>query len=117
MKRFFILLFSFVLSTGCMFAFPVNFIVGFDNHSGVGPGHNKTPILIPEATLEGNQLEFQGCHSDYTLTLLDEDGEIVYQVFVPSTTTIVYLPTSLTGDFELRLDFGGSYYFYSYINL
>ena len=53
---------------------------------------------------------------DYTLNLYDEDGEVVYTVFVPAGTTQVILPTTLSGDFELRFE-TATYYYYGYISL
>jgi hypothetical protein len=49
--------------------------------------------------------------------LLDEDGEVAYQTSVPNSASIVVLPTTLSGDFELQLDYGGDYYFYCDIAL
>ena len=51
------------------------------------------------------------------LTLLDEDSEVVYQTVVPSSVSVVVLPATLSGDFELQLDYGGNYYFYCEIAL
>ena len=53
---------------------------------------------------------------DYTLELLDEDGVVVYTTFVPSGTTTVILPSTLSGDFELRL-VADTYYYRGYICL
>ena len=80
----------------------------------------KSPVLppeAPEATLENNVLTFTSTHDDYTLTLLDEHGEVAYQVVVPSTVNIVVLPTTLSGEFELQLSSGDNYYFYCDIEL
>lgn len=80
----------------------------------------KSPEQIPEtpeATLEGNVLTFISSHDDYTLTLIDADDEVAYEVTVPSTVSVVILPATLTGDYELQLDYGGNYYFYCDIEL
>ena len=53
---------------------------------------------------------------DYTLNLYDEDGEVVYTVFVPAGTTQVILPATLSGDFELRFE-TSTYFYYGYISL
>ena len=87
---------------------------------GGGKPFPKSPVLppeAPEATLENNVLTFTSTHDDYTLTLLDEDGEVAYQVVVPSTVNIVVLPTTLSGEFELQLSSGDNYYFYCDIEL
>lgn len=81
------------------------------------PKSPETPPDAPEATLEDNVLTFTSSHDDYTLTLLDEDSEVVYQTVVPSSVSVVVLPATLSGDFELQLDYGGNYYFYCEIAL
>ena len=81
------------------------------------PGHNKSPLMLPTVDQDGHVLTFIGSHADYTLTLLDENGDEAYVVAVPSSTSIVVLPATLTGTFEVQLDFGGSYIFVSEIEL
>lgn len=53
---------------------------------------------------------------DFTLVLLDEDGVVVYTTYVPAGTTMIVLPSTLSGDFELRL-VGDTYYYRGYISL
>jgi hypothetical protein len=53
---------------------------------------------------------------DYVLTLYDEDDELVYSTFLPAGTTQVVLPTTLSGDFEIRFE-TATYYYYGYISL
>ena len=36
---------------------------------------------------------------------------VIPQTVVPSSVSVVVLPATLTGDFELQLDYGGNYYF------
>ena len=81
------------------------------------PKSPEKPPVAPEATLEGNILTFESAHDSYTLTLIDEDSEVAYEVTVPSTVSVVVLPATLTGNYELQLDYGGSYYFYCDIEL
>ena len=81
------------------------------------PKSPEVPPTAPEATLENNVLTFQSAHDAYTLTLVDEDAEAVYEVNVPSNVNVVVLPATIVGDFELQLDYGGNYYFYCEINL
>ena len=47
---------------------------------------------------------------DFTLELRDEDDTVVYSTFVPAGTTQVVLPSTLSGDFELRLVADTYYY-------
>ena len=47
---------------------------------------------------------------DYTLQLFDEDENVVYSVDCLSGTTQVVLPSTLTGDYEIVVIRGGTYY-------
>lgn len=53
---------------------------------------------------------------DYTLELRNEEDVVVYTTFVPAGTTLIVLPSTLSGDFELRL-VGDTYYYRGYITL
>ena len=118
MKRLALLLVSFVMGTSILFAIePVVFNIGIIDETTLGPGHGKAPLRLPNVTLDDNVLTFEAFHPDYTLTLFDEDGEEVYQTTVLNGTNTVVLPSTLSGDYVLTLDFGGSYYFWSEIEL
>lgn len=53
---------------------------------------------------------------DYILELRDEDGDVVCSTFLPSGTTQVILPSTLSGGFEIRL-VGDTYYYRGYVDL
>jgi len=54
----------------------------------------------------------------YTLVLLDEDGVVVYSADFSAGTTTAVLPSTLSGEFELRLvPFATTYYYRGYIEL
>ena len=53
---------------------------------------------------------------DYTFELRDEEDEVVYTTFLPSGTTQVVLPSTLSGSFEIRL-VGDTYYYRGYVKL
>lgn len=53
---------------------------------------------------------------DFTLELRDENDVVVYTDYVPAGTTLIILPSMLSGDFELRL-VGDTYYYIGYISL
>ena len=61
-------------------------------------------------------LTFTAFEEDYTLELRDENDVVVYTDYVPAGTTQVFLPSTLSGDFELRL-VADTYYYIVYINL
>ena len=81
------------------------------------PGSGKGPVLTPYVDLDGNVLTFDTGHDDYTLCLLDEDGQLVYSAFVPSAMTTAILPSWFSGDYEIQLLTGGNYYFFGTISL
>lgn len=97
----------------------LDFSVGVVVKTGANPQPKspECPPKVPEATLEGNVLTFISSHDNYTLTLIDEDSEVVYQTVVPSNVSIVILPATLTGNYELQLDYAGNFYFYCDIEL
>ena len=80
-------------------------------------GLPRTPVACPNIGQDGHTLYFNNVGYNLTLVLLDEDSEEAYTTIVPAGTTAVVLPASLSGDYELQLLPGGSYYFYSDITL
>lgn len=79
----------------------------------------KAPAKLPtspDATLSENNLTFLDSHAEYTLYIIDEDGEEVYEVFIPENTSIITLPLNLSGEYELQL-VRGEYCFYTYVEL
>lgn len=89
----------------------------FDKGGAVNP-LPKSPVNPPSATLDGYTMTFDFSHPAYTLTLIDEDDEVAYQVTVPANVSVVYLPATLSGDYELQLYPDNSvYYFYAPITL
>ena len=71
------------------------------------------PLYI---TQDDYVLTLPAFEDDYTLELRDENDVIVYTDYVPAGTTQVVLPSTLSGDFELRL-VGDTYYYMGYITL
>lgn len=69
-------------------------------------------------TQDGYAFTLAATPEDYTLVLLDEDGEIVYSDTLPSGSTMFVLPSTLSGSYELRLvPLASTYYYRGYINL
>lgn len=82
------------------------------------PSNPKAPARPWIVDLTDGVITMSPVSRDYTLTLVDEDDEEVYSVFVPAGTTQITLPLTLSGNYELRLiPSGSSYYFYGYITL
>ena len=80
-------------------------------------GNNpRTPINPPAVSIDDHTLYTGAVWFDATLQILDEDENVVYTTFVPAGTPIVVLPSTLSGDYELRLILN-NWYFYGYITL
>ncbi|SDG40613.1 hypothetical protein SAMN04487901_103199 [Prevotella communis] len=83
------------------------------------PIRPKAPEKLPtppEAILSENVLSFVDSHTEYTLYIIDEEGEEVYEVFIPKNTSIITLPLNLSGEYELQL-VSGQYCFYTNVIL
>lgn len=125
LKKIFLLA-SFVLLGGALTQMKaqviedITFEVGFKKDGAVLGDFPRSPITPPSASLDDHTLYIEGEHPAYMLYLVDftdEEPDVVYQVYVPTNVGIVYLPTTLTGIYELELYDGGAYYFYSEIEL
>jgi len=78
-------------------------------NTGHGSDHGnkpRTPIVIPEAYIDGYTLTFDTSCIGCPITLLDEDENIVFTAIV-NAEGIVNLPDTLSGTFELQLERGG----------
>ena len=117
-KRLFLIIAVFVggnfLSLMAQQNIPMNII---DQSSSDG-GHTYAPPRPWYITQDGYTLTLPAFDYDYTLVLFDEDGIEVYSVDYSAGTTKVVLPSTLSGEFELRLvPYGATYYYRGYIAL
>lgn len=76
----------------------------------------RTPLARPTLTLDGYTLYIGGAQRDYTLQLVDEDGDVVYEVFLPAGTTSFLLPTCYAGAYRLNL-LWSDWCFWGYVEL
>ena len=84
----------------------------------IGEGPTYAPPRPWYITQDDNVLTIPAFEDDLTLQLRDEDDTVVYSTYVPAGTTQVVLPTTLSGEFELRLiPFLVTYYYRGYIEL
>ena len=116
LKKLFLLA---VLLTGwCVssFSFPVQISMQIIRSSGPGGGSTLAPPRPLYITQDDYVLTFTAFEDDYTLELRDENDVVVYTDYVPAGTTQVVLPSTLSGDFELRL-VADTYYYIGYISL
>ena len=83
------------------------------------PGGNpvpRTPILIPEVSIDGHTLYFDTPCDGYTLRILSSDNTVEYTTVIPTGATSLVLPATLSGNFEIRFE-TATYYYYGYISL
>jgi hypothetical protein len=86
------------------------------NTGALGGGHTYAPPRPWYITQDEYTLTLPAFEDDYILELRDEDDEVVYTTFLPSGTTQVILPSTLSGSFEIRL-VGDTYYYRGYLEL
>lgn len=113
------LLFVLILIGGCTFAFGQNQIpMQIIDQSSMGNGPTNAPPRPWNITQDENILTLPAFDEGFTLQLLDEDETVVYSTYIPASTTQVVLPSTLSGEFELRLiPFNATYYFRGYLIL
>ena len=78
--------------------------------------HPRSPMQPPQVFIDGHTLYTQYVPFDATLEILDGSGSVVFTTFVAAYTPSVSLPTTLSGDYQIRL-IEGYWYFYGWIHL
>ena len=88
------------------------------DQSGTSAGNTLAPPRPWYITQDDYVLTMPAFVENLTLQLRDEDDAVVYSTYVPAGTTQVVLPTTLSGEFELRLiPFNVTYYYRGFIVL
>jgi hypothetical protein len=86
--------------------------------SGSDGGHTYAPPRPWYITQDEIVFTLSATPEDYTLVLLDEDDEVVYSDTLLSGSTMFVLPSTLSGNFELRLiPFASTYCYRGYLEL
>jgi len=89
----------------------------FDDNEA-GNGNTRAPARPWYITQDDYVLTLPAFDYAYTLVLLDEDGVVVYSADYSAGTTAAVLPSTLSGEFELRLvPYAATYYYRGYIEL
>lgn len=96
------------------FASEVSLQVRIEDPTNNQPPYPKTPILVPEVSIEDYTLTFDDACLGCELRLLDEDGVLVYSTTITSSTFV--LPSYLSGNYELQI-IRGNFCFYGDISL
>lgn len=79
-------------------------------------GFHKTPIQEPSVSLEDHILYFETPCDGCTLNIVDENDVVVYTLVIPTGTTSLVLPATLSGEYELQI-ISGNYLFFGTIDL
>lgn len=95
---------------------PLQISMHFIKKGSSDSGNTLAPPRPWYITQDDYVLTMPAFEDDYFLELRDENDVVVYTDYVPAGTTQVILPSTLSGDFELRL-VGDTYYYIGYINL
>lgn len=90
--------------------------VGYEDPNYGDEGQHKSPILVPEISIEDYTIYFNTPCDGCTLRLLDANDNVVYSTVIPTGTTSLVLPSSLSGEYKIQI-IQGNIYFYGYINL
>ncbi len=94
----------------------LNLSVGLIDPTKPEEGNHRTPMQPPHVFIDGHTLFMQYVPFDVTLEILDGSGSVVYTTFVAAYTPSVTLPSTLSGDYQIRL-IEGYWYFYGWIHL
>ena len=113
-----LIIFLLFLVGGGTFAFGAQIPMQIIDPSLPTGGHPYAPVRPRYITQDDYAFTLAATPEDYTLVVLDEDDEVVYSDILLSGSTMFVLPSTLSGDFEIRLvPYASTYYYRGYINL
>ena len=76
----------------------------YKDHNGtLGPRPPKGPVQVPYVTLDDHTIYIWSQHSGYTLTLYDDNDNVVHQTYIPAGVQYAVLPSTLSGSYTLVL--------------
>ncbi len=82
-----------------------------DDEKPLGHGHGRSAIEVPLVYIEDYTLSFSSTFEDEVLiTLLDEDENVVYTGWLAPGQTTLTFPSTLSGEYTIRLTVGSVYY-------
>ena len=90
--------------------------LGYEDPNDGDDGLQRSPILVPEISLDGYSVIFDTPRDGCTLRLVDANDNVVYSTVIPTGTTSLVLPSSLSGEYKIEI-IQGNLCFYGYINL
>lgn len=77
-------------------------------------GHPKSPIQVPGISLDDHTLYFDTPCDGCTLNIVDENDVVVYTTVIPTGTTSLVLPSTLSGEYIIEI-IRGNYCFWGLI--
>lgn len=63
----------------------------------------KGPIVVPSVSLEDHTLYFVTSCDGCTLHLVDANDNVAYSTVIPTGTTSLVLPSSLSGEYKIQI--------------
>ena len=105
-----LIIFLLFLVGGGTFAFGAQIPMQIIDEGAASAGPTYAPPRPWYITQEDYVFTLPAFEDDYTLELRDGNDVVVYTDFVPAGTTQIVLPSTLSGDFELRLVADTNYY-------
>jgi len=115
-KKYFLLMMLMVGGSGSVLGQHNNIGMQIIKHGGAAGGSTYAPPRPWYITQDENVLTLPSLVDDYTIELHDRNNVVVYYTYIPAGTTQVVLPSTLSGDFEIRL-VADTYYYRGYIIL
>lgn len=94
----------------------INLEAGYVDPEDEGGDPHRSPILIPHVGIDNYTLLFYTPCDGYTLRLLDEYDNIAFVTVIPVGTTLLVLPSYLSGIYEIQL-ISDNICFWGHINL
>lgn len=120
MKKLFLILFMAVSLPTCLSVnaeeVEISLSCEIRDNSGIKDKPARGPVAIPSVSIDGNTLYINSSHPDCTVQLVDEDDEVVYDVFVAENVSTVQLPAVYSGEYRLNI-LWGNWCFWGYIEL
>ena len=90
--------------------------VGYEDPDFGDEGLQKSPILVPEVSIDDHTIIFVTSCDGSTLRLVDANDNVVYSTVIPTGATSLVLPSSLSGEYQIQI-IQGNLCFYGVINL
>ncbi len=90
--------------------------VRFDDPTNGHEPFSKSPITVPTISLDDHTLYLDTPCDGCTLNIVDGSGVVVYTTVIPTGTTSLVLPATLSGEYELQI-ISGNYLFHGTIDL